>query len=75
VKLGQTVLMRKPDNEPTGGQNKTRYIKYGLSKGTICGVYKHHILHHILIDFGAWKSSYRIADIRLGLEPYKEVIE
>jgi hypothetical protein len=69
MKLGQTVLMRKPDNEPTGGQNKTRYMKYGLSKGIICGVHK----YHILVDFGAWKSNYRISDIMLGLEPYKEV--
>jgi hypothetical protein len=32
MKLGQTVLMRKPDNEPTGGQNKTRYMNMGYQK-------------------------------------------
>ena len=69
MKIGQTVLVRKPDNEPTGGQNKERYLKYGLSKGIITGTYK----HHILVQFKNYKSSYRIADIMLGLEPYKEI--
>ena len=69
MKIGQTVYLQKPDNQPTGGHNKERYMKYGLSKGTIVGRYK----HHILVQFENWKSSYRIADIKLGLEPYKEV--
>ena len=69
MKLGQTVYLQKPDNIATGGQHKGRYLKYGLSKGTIAGIYK----HHILVQFEHWKSSYRIVDIRLGLEPYREV--
>jgi hypothetical protein len=69
MKLGQTVYLQKPDNMATGGHNKERYMKYGASKGTIVGVYK----HHILVQFEHWKSSYRIVDIMLGLEPYREV--
>jgi len=70
MRIGQAVLVRKPDNEATGGQHKGRYLKYGLSKGTIAEIYK----HHILVQFEHYKSSYRIADIMLGLEPYKEDI-
>jgi len=69
MKLGQTVYLQRPDNLSTGGQYKERYRKQGLSKGTIAGIYK----HHILVQFEHWKSSYRIVDIRLGLEPYREV--
>lgn len=69
MKIGQTVYLQRPDNIATGGQFKGRYIKQGLSKGTIAGVYK----HHIVVQFEHYKSSYRIVDIRLGLEPYREV--
>jgi hypothetical protein len=69
MRIGQAVLMRKPDNEATGGQNKGRYMKYGLLEGTITGIYP----HHIVVQFENYKSSYRIVDINLGLEPYKEV--
>ena len=69
MKIGQTVYLQRPDNLSTGGQYKERYRKQGLSKGTIAGIYK----HHILVQFEHWKSSYRIVDIRLGLEPYREV--
>jgi hypothetical protein len=71
MKLGQTVYLQKPDNQPTGGHNKERYMKYGATKGTIAGMYK----HHILVQFEHWKCSYRIVDIMLGLEPYREVAE
>jgi hypothetical protein len=71
VKIGQTVYLQKPDNQPTGGQQKSRHRKQGLSKGTIAGIFK----HHILVQFENWKCSYRIVDIMLGLEPYREVME
>jgi len=70
MQIGQTVYLQKPDNIATGGQYKSRYRKYGLSKGTIAGIYK----HHILVQFEHYKSSYRKVDIILGLEPYKEDI-
>ena len=70
MKIGQTVYLQRPDNIATGGRFKGRYLKHGLSKGTIAGIYK----HHILVQFKYYKSSYRKIDIRLGLEPYKEDI-
>ncbi len=70
MQIGQTVYLQKPDNLSTGGQHKERYRKYGLSKGTIAEIYK----HHILVQFEHYKSSYRKVDIILGLEPYKEDI-
>lgn len=66
---GQTILIQKPDNLCTGGQEAQKKRITGLSKGTITGVYD----HVIVVDFGAYKSAYRIEDIRLGLERYKEV--
>lgn len=69
MQIGQTVYLQKPDNLSTGGQYKERFRKQGLSKGTIAGIYK----HHILVQFEHYKSSYRKVDIMLGLEPYKEV--
>ncbi|HUV84718.1 MAG TPA: hypothetical protein VMV86_03365 [Methanosarcinales archaeon] len=69
MKIGQAVLVRKPDNEAKEGQQKKRDLKDGLSKGVICEIYK----HHMLVQFKNYKSSYRIADIMLGLEPYKEI--
>lgn len=71
MQIGQTVYVQKPDNQSKDGHHKERYRKYGLSKGTIAGIYK----HHILVQFEHYKSSYRIADIMLGLEPYKEVTQ
>jgi hypothetical protein len=66
---GQVVYMHKPDNLPTGGQEVERKRVRSLSKGTIVGVYP----HIITVQFDNYKSSYRIDDIMLGLEYYREV--
>jgi hypothetical protein len=71
VKIGQKVKVKTPDNLVTTGRRIKREEKLGHTTGTIAGIYP----HHILIDFGKYKSCYRKVDIKLGIEYFKEVSE
>lgn len=53
----------KPGDEIKLMIRSDRGSKVGVRKVKVVKVYR----HHVLLDFGKWKESRRIADIALGL--------